>query len=186
LDDTELKGIYERKAVAVQSQLQVAWIFSMIEELCEKSTASEDFRFQLTGFSQQIVAAKKFKVGELKLFPLTDSLSKISKIASTDNTSIVLATCKGVQYSISQPAGFKPDDLKDDKKKDSRAVIPFWWVKPATADQDVNMHLSEVKASFWAASVWCLTNSEALKPNDVLLMKPASSSSSGNKRAKKS
>ena len=170
LDGEKLAKLAPELSAVILKQNHIARIYGcIIEKNSHTQSHMAKLQFQLTGVTMLAAVAPgcKFKKGELTLWPVTDSVGKISLQSATDS-SFTLASTGSHKYTITPPSAFKADDLaaNTDSMK-SKIMSPFWWVKPAA--KDTNMHFQKIKSDQWDVTLTCLTNKVPLHPGDILV-----------------
>ena len=143
-------------------ELDKCQIFSDLAQLAaEHQQVPGDLFFTIN--PMELAAGRDFKKGDLKLVPLTDSVSKIVTTPSSRASAVSGGT--SVLW-ILPPSLTKLDGL------DTSAIgAPYWWVKPSSEPEAAN--LVEYKIKIGSNSYQVFTNPKAIKKYDkLMLLKP--------------
>ena len=156
-----------------------AWL--QLKQLHDENAVVEgDFKFTVQPC--HVLAGRDFAKGELKLVPMPDTISKLSKPKDGDDVSAATCFLNGQKLVISPPSKqpflkYMAGELPKDKlEKDKPSLAAYWWVKEldASTTKDKDKKPAETPNMEFKSSgkfTKILTNSKAIKKNEVLMVR---------------
>jgi hypothetical protein len=138
---------------------------SLFVSLASEATDNDHYTFLFSLCPNEVRSTAPHRKGELKLFPATDCISKISfvpilKVAHASHGSVIIKF-QQFRFKVTPPKFPTTEDCEGWK---DISLVPFWWVAEADAD-DANMVLK-----YSSEGIPYLTNSKALKSYDQLVV----------------
>ena len=120
-----------------------------------------------------VYAGRAYKKGELKLFPMTDSISKVNVANPTTSTAkVAKVLVDSISLVVVPPAPINSliEDWDISKvNKVTTIVAPYWWVAGVPeGESNINMKLQNENGD-GDVVVQCLTNTKAIKVHDQLM-----------------
>jgi hypothetical protein len=151
------------KHVSVQAEAKKAALFVALSGLTD-GTCQAEANLTYLLHPQVVLANCGFKKGELKLIPMTDTLSKLT---ISDSTKVVepFVQVEGCKVCISPPSLVKSHDPK--MWGDKQVMVAYWCVGSAENEEAANMMHSTVKYN--DINIPVLVNKVPIKKGDKLL-----------------
>ena len=137
-----------------------------------------DFEFAVNDF--KIFAKQDFGKGEIKLFPMTDSISRIALQTKDTPDGAVTVKVGSHNFVINRPGsqnlvkGYINGDHKWKDLVDAKpVVVPYWWVPHAVikdGKSEPTPNMKHDKAGAGEVTIPILTNTKAIKKGDQLVL----------------
>ena len=168
LENAQIQKYQVQKCITLRNHANVSYIFGCMWEVATNNQIDMSaFKFQLSGTSQTITAARKMKASEIKFYVITDSPNKI-ELLKPDSQATARATCDGQCFTVGRPASFKEEDLNKVANDGKYLIAPYWWVAEVSNGEEANLQVQQTWFEQWGCHLSYMVNKSAVEKGEIL------------------